>query len=306
MKHPGTLFLLFGSLFASGTTLAQSVPPATALQLANYAVFSGDVNGDGFRDILLKAKPRLVLIQLDDLSVPIPVYPVPTFVLLSNGGSYTLVTSPALDIVNSSVWQANTYTISFGDFIGNGVTSMMIRSTTGGGDTFTVTTPANAVQPTLLQRITPGDLGIDLGDPSRTVEFRDSNRDGRSDLVVRTNGRVTDVFVADSTGQFMRQAGSTGSISVAWNGLRASLDASDAASAVGFFSADTQSRYDSVFQRLGAGELPNISARWSNFQQISVDATYATYAITQTYNGVSSDYLVSFVFENGRWVLNEM
>jgi hypothetical protein len=305
MKEFWRLALVCGGCLTAANASAQAVTPVTALQAGNYTIYSADYNGDGHTDILAKAKPRMVMIALDDISVPIPVYSSPIFVLMSSGSTYTLETRPASHIVNSSAWQANTHMVAFGNFLGNGVTSMMIRSQVPNGDTFTITTPASALQPTLLQRISSTDLGLDLGASNRTVEFSDSNRDGRQDLVVRTGGRITDVFVADENGQFARAAGNPGSIVAAWNGLRASLDASDPASALNFFATESRNRYEAVFQRLGS-QLPNLSPRWSGLEQIRVGSQHATYVIKQTFNGVTTDYLVSFVYQDGRWVLLEM
>ncbi|HEU5133719.1 MAG TPA: hypothetical protein VFU13_01125 [Steroidobacteraceae bacterium] len=285
---------------------AQSNSPATGLQRAQYQVFSGDYNGDGFKDILAKAKPKVIPIALDDLAIPIVIYASPTFVLMSNNGApYSLVTKPASSIVNSSVWLASTHAVDFGDFLGNGVTSMMIRSIVPNGDSFTVTTSASVIQPSLLQRISSSDLGIDLGAVGRTTEFRDSNRDGRADLVVRTNGRITDVFIADTNGQFARATGN-GSIEASWFAFRASLDANDPASALNFISITRRSKYSAAFQAIGT-QLPNLTQRWSSFAAVRiVSSRFANYLITQTINGVATDYMITFVWENGRWVVAEL
>jgi hypothetical protein len=305
MKGIWRLALLCGGCLAAANASAQAVTPANALQAGNYTIYSGDFNGDGRTDILAKAKPRIAMIALDDLSVPLAIFASPTFALLSSGSSFTLVNKPESNVVNSGVWQANTHTIAFGNFLGNGITSMMIRAQVPNGDSFTITTPAGVIQPTLLQRISSTDLGLDLGASGRSVEFSDANRDGRQDLVVRTSGRITDVFVADENGQFVRAPGNPGSIVAAWNGLRASLDASDPASALGFFSTESRNRYDAVFQRLGS-QLPNLSPRWSGLEQIRVSSLEATYSIKQTFEGVTTDYLVQFVYQDGRWVLLEL
>lgn len=285
---------------------AQSNSPATGLQRAQYQVFSGDHNGDGYKDILAKAKPKVVPIALDDLTIPIVLYASPTFVLMSNNGApYSLITKPDSSIVNSPVWLASTHAVDFGDFLGNGITSMLIRSIVPNGDSFTVTTSASVIQPSLLQRISSTDLGIDLGAVGRTIEFRDSNSDGRSDLVVRTNGRITDVFIASSDGLFVRATGN-GSIEASWSALRASLDANDPTSALNFISIKRRSHYSAAFQAVGS-QLPNLTQRWSSFAAVRVVASrFANYLITQTIDGVATDYMITFVWENGRWVVAEL
>jgi hypothetical protein len=284
---------------------AQVNSPATALERAGYQVFSGHFNGDSYIDILVRAKPKIVPIAIDDLAVPIAIFASPTFALLSDGaGSYSLVVRPSASITSSSVWQANTHSVAYADFLGNGVTGIMIRSVVAGGVSFTVTSSPSAVQPSLLQKISSSDLGLDLGASGRTVEFRDANRDGRSDLVVRTNGLITDTFLADSNGLFVRATGNS-SIEAAWYGLRASLDANDRASALNFISSDKQSQYSALFQAIGS-ELPNLTQRWSSIAGASVDSRFANYIVTQTINGTATDYMITFVFENDRWVISEL
>jgi len=202
------------------------------------------------------------------------------------------------------VWLANTHAVDFGDFLGNGITSMMIRSIVPNGDSFTVTTSASVIQPSLLQRISSSDLGVDLGATGRTIEFRDSNRDGRADLVVRTNGRITDVFIADSNGQFVRSTGNM-TIEASWFALCASLDANDPTSALTFFASDRQAQYGPVLQALGA-QLSGLTQRWSSFAAVRVGSTFANYLVTQSINGVSTDYMITFVLQDGRWVIAEL
>ncbi len=305
MKGVRCLLLFCFACCAATKSHSQAVSPMNALQLASYSVFSGDVNGDGQTDILAKSKPKFVPILLDDISIPIAAFSSPNFLLLSNGGAYSLVLKPSGSILSSAVWQANTHVVALGDFLGNGVMSMMIRSQIPGGDTFTVTTPASAVQPTLLQRISPNDLGVDLGASARTVDFRDANRDGRADLVVRTNGRITDVILADVNGLFIRATGNA-SIEATWYGLRAALDDNDPQSALNFITLTRQNQYGAAFQAAGS-QLSGLTQKWSAFAAVRVvPASFANYLITQTIDGVATDYMITFIWENGRWVVAEL
>jgi hypothetical protein len=305
MKGPWHLILVVGGPLLASAAFAQAAPASTALQLGNYVIFSGDVNGDGYVDILAKSTPKFVPIALDDLIFSIPIFASPTFVLLSSGGSYSLVTEPPASIVNSSVWQANSHSLAFADFLGNGVTSMLIRSAVAGGDSFSVTASPSTGQLALLQHISSSDLGVDLGALSRTVEFRDANRDGRADLVVRTNGRITETFLADSNGLFVRPIGNA-TIEASWYAFCASLDANDPASAVSFISATRRAQYDAAFQAVGS-QLPDLTQRWSSFAAVRVvGSSFANYLITQTINGIATDYMITFVWEDGRWVVAEL
>jgi hypothetical protein len=84
-------------LIPFGAAHAQSIPEQYqfALQRAEYRVFMGDVNGDGFPDVLVKAQVKLTFVHIDEMLAPILLKPAsPTFVLLSSGGTYSLTKSP--------------------------------------------------------------------------------------------------------------------------------------------------------------------------------------------------------------------
>jgi hypothetical protein len=275
-----------------------------ALVRAKYTVYSGDYNSDGHIDILAKATPAVIPIALDDLNVPIVFFPSPTFVLLSSGSTYTLDYNPSSALKNSAVWQLNTHDLSFGDLLGNGAGAMLIRSKSTGGTSFTVSTSPSDGKPQFVQAIGANDLGLDLGTSGVSVQLKDTNRDGRADLIVRTNGLIAAVFVADAGGAFQRPTDSAGSITASWRALCAALDAGDPTSALSFISTYSGPKYSSAFANLGS-DLAGLTQYWSDIQAVTVSTRYATYLLTQNLDGQERGYLITFVNENGRWVVEQ-
>lgn len=285
--------------------VAQSANPfAGWLGGANYQLYSGDVNSDGYPDLLAKSKPKLIPIAVDDITIVIPKRASPTFVLLSSGGSYSLVINPANSIKDSSVWQLDSFTIVLGDILGDGSGSALIRASVPGGTSFTVATSMTDGNPQLVQVISSAELGVDLGGPGKDVKFSDANDDGRSDLIVRTNGLITDVFVSDASGRFTRQPGAEGSIAVAWNAFRASLKANEISSAINFFASDVRDEYQGVMQAL-SDSLSDLPEQWAPLLAVAVSNEYGIYLLDQVADGTTRSHLIVFERQGGRWVLSE-
>lgn len=285
---------------------AQGVPQYFDwIRKANYKMFVGDVNSDTYPDILARATPKIVPIPLDDLTIPIVLPGSPTFVLLSSsGGPYTLTVNPSASIRNNPAWQTAAYSLFFGDILGDGRGGMLIRSNNAGVASFTIATSAGSGQPGLVQQISATDLGVDLGGPGRAVEFSDSNDDGRADLVVRTDGKISDVFIANSEGVFVRATDAAGSILAAWNAFRASLKANDIPSALEYFTSDARPDYQTALQNLSS-TLSSIPQNWQPIQAVTVNDQYAIYLLDQNFEGATRSHLIVFERQSGRWVMSE-
>ena len=182
---------------------------------------------------------------------PAPNFPnACTLVLLSSiGGTYSLDANPPPSIVNSSVWQAGSHDVVFGDVLGNGTRAMVIRARTQGGASFLIATSVTGA-PQLLEQLTTARLGIDISAAGTTVELSDTNGDGRADMTVKMNGAVTNVFLADASGMFDKgtdetttQNNTVASVRAVWGGFGAALNAGNTSQALQYVSTASAPYY---------------------------------------------------------------
>lgn len=166
-----------------------------------YVSYTGDVNGDGRPDILLKAKFKVVIVNYE-VSIPILLKWRDSFVLLSNpDGSYTIQLSPSADVLNSSVWQPAKHELIYGDTDGDGSQELLVRALTSGSASLLVTTSGDNGNPTIRQRLNAVDLGgTDLGATGLSVDLLDTDGDGRADLMTSRGVMVQSIFLAGAGG----------------------------------------------------------------------------------------------------------
>ena len=293
-------------MLPTASLLAQSIPSQYlyALQRAEYQVFSGDVNGDGTADVLAKARRTFVLIDFD-VSIPIALRPPsPTFVLLSANGSYSLTVNPGATLVNHPAWQASSHDLVFGDVLGTGNNAMLFRGRAAGAPSFVIVTSPTDGQPLLLQSLTDGTLGVDISGTTHSVSLVDTNRDGRADLVLRTNGTIDTVFAANADGLFAAPEDEEDRVMMAWRAFCAALDTGDLTSAQQFISSTTQAKYMAGLNNLGAS-VTTLTSTWAQPREIATDTNFAQYAIMQTVNGSTQLHLMVFRKTSNRWVLEQ-
>jgi hypothetical protein len=294
-------------LLMSATAMAQTFPPqyVNALQRTAYSIFTGDVNNDGYPDLLAKAKIGLVMIDMDVL-VPIVLKPASaTFVLLSqSGGSYVLSPNPSAATVGSSAWRPATYTQVFGDVMGTGSVALLLQARTPGSPSFLITTSASNGEPSLLQELTTAGIGYDLSASGITATLSDTNRDGRADLTIRSNGLIEAVLTASQQGTFARPSSDMDQILVAWRSFCAALDSGDVNSAARFISIDGQDTYVPVLRNLGS-TLRTVTIGWSQPKAINMGGNFALYGIHDSTGTGDVLHMIVFMREDGRWLLSE-
>lgn len=173
-----------------------------ALYDAGYDVYSGDLNADGYPDLLLKAKHQFVLIDYEVL-IPVLLRWRNSFVVLSNpDGTYSIQLSPSAATLSNPIWQAGTHELIFGDSDGDGSLEMLIRAKTVNGVSVLMTTSATDGVPQLRQRLNAIDIGIDLGQSGLDVDLVQVNNDGRADLLTSRGGVVETIHMATTGGTF--------------------------------------------------------------------------------------------------------
>jgi hypothetical protein len=322
--------ILLGLLLFAGTAAAQTSPYANALQKAKYQVFTADVNGDGYPDYLLKSTPSVLMLPLDDDDLfPLAYFAgSKTFIISSGMQSSSLAASPAADLINSPLWQPAAYDLAYGDVLGDGLGSMLIKTRTPGGTSFMITLSPSDGSPRLHQTflistpricqpndlpclavnaaIAAAGLGTDLGASGVTVTFERINADNRTDMVVRTNGVVTNVFTSDANGRFYGNTASNkeDTIKTSWNAFLAALTAGDTTTALQYMAPASRSKYQAVFADLGA-TAQQVPAGLSNFAAIKIESDIAQFVVDQTYQGQTRMSSLIFVYQNNRWLLWE-
>lgn len=295
------------ALSSAAISHAQVIPPqyANALQLTEYVVLTANYNGDAYPDVLVKAVPKIVGISLDDLFIPIPLKTSsPTFALLSDSnGSYSLMANPPAALVNSPLWQAGSHDLVYGDVIGNGSNALLLRARNSGGPSFVIVTSPSGV-PQLLQYLTASTIGTDLSGSAVSVSLLDSNRDGRADLLIRTNGVITGVLTAASNGLFAAPASSQDRILLAWRAFCIALDTGDMTSAARYISESSQQKYMPALTGLGQA-VRTVSSTWSEPKAVTIDADYAVYLVVETVNGNPAVHLALFARSGSDWLLDD-
>lgn len=214
--RPFFIAAFFGLLafFAVAPIAIADVPAQfrNGLSDAGYDVYSGDYNGDGYPDLLLRAKHQFVLIDYDTV-IPVLLRWRQSFMVLSNSdGSYSILLNPNTAAMSNPLWVPGTHDLIFGDTDGDGSLELLLRSKTPNGVNVLVgTSPTDGV-PRLLQRLNAADVGIDMGQADLDVDLLDTNGNGRDDLLIATRyGLVVQISPASSAGTFAPPPADSGS-----------------------------------------------------------------------------------------------
>ena len=278
-----------------------------AVVKANYVAYCGDVNGDGRLDVLIRAQPAVLPLELDDdLTVPV-VLPTrsPSFVLMSGGfvyTHYTLQSAPDSAMLNAPVWHTGCHELIYGDVLGTGAGSVLIKGSSPGIPSFVVAMAADTGTLRLVQLLTVDAVGVDLSAAGTTAALKDQNGDGRTDLYISVNNRLRAVALADTTGAFHVDTQST--LIATWQAMLSALDARDAATAVSYIAGGSREKYRQAFNGLGAS-MDNISPTLSDFALSSITPHYAIATVSRNYNGKVSLHYVTFLLTVDTWEILE-
>lgn len=184
----------------------------------------------------------------------------------------------------------------------------MIRALSAGGVTITVAAPGSGQPFRLLQVLTPDLLGVDLGHPDVTVALEHRNDDGRADLVVRRPDEQSKppplVFLAREDGSFGPSP--EGELLAAWTGFCDALLAQDISGALAYVDDSVDARYREAFEALGPA-LKSIPGQLSAPALVSLSPDMAPdmaeFLVTDNSTGVPLLHFISFIRQDGRWLL---
>jgi hypothetical protein len=282
--------------------LAQA--PTNIFERAEYEVRSGDVNGDGYIDILAQARKKFTMIGLDDISIPILIpSSVATFVIMSDAsGNYSLTTSVSATLLANSNWRLGTHDLRYGDILGNGAGGAIIEARNAGDPSFSVSATAAGL-PQLLQKLSASSIGYDLAATGTTSFLSDRSGDGRADLTIERSGFIASVLYADSNGTFTYNR--EGTVRAVWLGFKGFLDSGNTVSALGYIAADSVPMYTDILQQLGS-HVRDIGASWGDLRLISLSDKFASFSIVDTAESRRTIHVLVFIRENGRWYVSTL
>ena len=193
---------LIGSIAAVAVMLSAFTNIAYAqskINAQNYEIYTGDYNGDGLTDILLKAIPStdFAFLLVDEISLTIPVNAnLINFILEQQAnGSYILIADPPQADVDHSSWVlagAQDFDFFHGDFNGDGLIDTLIRSTNPVIPSFIILSASDLAATSLSQVINSNDFTVSFADG--TIEILDINNDGRDDIRLTLGANSADII----------------------------------------------------------------------------------------------------------------
>ena len=223
------------SLWALALITVASSVGAVDLNPSRYDIYYGDINGDSYTDVYLKGKSAFVPVA-GDIFIPLVLPAPPSVVMyrdattspcVADSGSCTYTTqaesgflAPAFNELSAS--ELNQLVIAqegvdyfVGDLDGNGQHDLLIRGLSGtaqadilnDGDRYrtlaaqplaiTLASTSGDSTPAVLQTLTNTTLAHhNINDHAITLALRDTNGDGRDDIVVVTGDNVADIIYA--------------------------------------------------------------------------------------------------------------
>ncbi len=175
-KRPSVFLTLLLTL-ATGL-LSNASFAATQWDSDLYSVYTGDYNGDGLQDIILKG--IVIIIPMDGLIIPIIR---DSAVLQQNSdGTYSTLYPVSLSSINAITLSSGQYNIIEGDFNGDGITDFLLQAQNADDPSFIMYGEGSSALPSVqnLQDVTNTAVNAD----AVTIIVSDTNGDGRDDLII--------------------------------------------------------------------------------------------------------------------------
>lgn len=302
--------LLAGGLVALSCTAGIAAVPADLVS-AKYSVFASDQNGDGCTDYLVKSPDAIVPIDLDDVFVPIPVpsKSLPFMLQSSTGCTYALVQGLTRAQVTSGAWKKADYQAVVGDVKGDGGGSLLLAPTVSNTPpTFNVTRSPTTREFALAQTLKSGDF--QTGIPGTTIGLELTNKDQRTDMVVRRDGQVVGVYAADVNGKFYPSS-SVNKIAMSqavWNTFLDQMKANDVEGVLKYaISTRFQAEARSILTAPGADLRRFATTLLPEFEVIEVGTIYTRAVLILTENGQKQMYFIIFAADSdGSWKIANM
>lgn len=183
------LYILCSSFlfFAAGQASAK-----TNLQVDDYEIYLGDVNGDGYEDVYLKAKQKYLIIAAE-INIPIPFMSGDSLIINGDTGAIEFWSAN----VDISQLTASDDDVLVGDFNGDGIQDLLLKSNSASNDSFIIY-GSSGNKPTSYKRFDSleGQLVY-----AGSLIVRDVNNDGRDDLIIKDSSGSTIAF-ANAQGDF--------------------------------------------------------------------------------------------------------
>lgn len=285
---------------------------ANGLQSATYEVLVGQFNSDGFADILLRPKDQIVLILMDDLSIPVFAKSIfePTVISSFSNGQYAIDSSAQKGAIDQTRWRIGRYDVIEGDINRDGNHELLLVPQTPNSASLILTSKPGATKPLIKQQLNPGDFGLDFGAANTKVSLEDRNNDGRADIVVNRDGMLLAVLLANKNGVFSpvgdKKEDLDATISAIWSGFGARLDNGEINKAVEYISVVSKENYQRIFTVLG-DDVKTLTSYWSKAVPLLLEKDYAEYAVTQTFNGQTRLHIIGFSRDsNGQWSIEQL
>jgi hypothetical protein len=290
------------------TTQADSTNPDEDF-LSNYNAYRVDINGDGLDDILLKPKPKIAIISVEeDLSFPVNINKQAGYILKATtswGGfqqpqAVTGRLPTTSGLVKLSVYIGNTDN-------NQNSTEMLIQPDRRGRSGVILSNDGTAL--TLLDEIELGIVnGYNISSDSSTLSLSDTNNDEKDDLSITNNIDQTTVVVeANADGSFGTPPDPEDiEVMDLWFRFLNALSDRNVELASSFFISEERAKYNRVFTAL-EDELDTISLEFRYFKKVQWGDDFSIYAVNRFINDENHLFFVSFAQDSdGSWVIMTM